>query len=210
MTTAKGKPVKKESAEPLIPDELPEGWLLTRLKDGIVLSMQPGFACGTHNHDDQGIAHLRPMNVSKEGSINLSNLKFIRSDEANKEERLVSAGDVIFNNTNSPELVGKTAYYSLPESRAFSNHMTRLRCHQDALSPQYCALALHHSWQCGYFLAVCNNHVSQSSISRTVLSDAPIPLPPLAEQKRIVAKGRSTPRRRQQGPKSPRKSPENP
>jgi hypothetical protein len=40
------------------------------------------------------------MNVSVEGSIDLSNLKFVPASEADREARLVKAGDVIFNNTN--------------------------------------------------------------------------------------------------------------
>jgi type I restriction enzyme S subunit len=128
------------------------------------------------------------MNVSEEGRIDLGNLKFVPKAEADRDVRLLRCEDVLFNNTNSPELVGKTACYDLPEPRAFSNHMTRVRCHPEILDPHYCALVLHTKWMHGYFASICNNHVSQASISRTVLLETPLPLPPFAEQKRIVAK----------------------
>src|ERR1700732_3700011 len=103
-------------------NELPEGWTRACLKDGIVLDIQPGFACGKNNRDAAGISHFRPMNISREGRIDLSSLKFVARSEAHCEERLLRQGDVLFNNTNSAELVGKTAHYGDDEPRAFSNH----------------------------------------------------------------------------------------
>jgi type I restriction enzyme S subunit len=169
-------------------DELPEGWALTTLGEGLIIDVQPGFACGSHNTQGKGVPHLRPMNVSEEGRIDLSTLKYVPEDQVYREERLIRAGEILFNNTNSPELVGKTAFYTDPVPRAFSNHMTRVRCRQEVLDPKYCAAALHQKWRERYFESVCNNHVSQASVSRTVLLTTPIMLPPLAEQKRIVAK----------------------
>jgi type I restriction enzyme, S subunit len=168
--------------------EVPEGWLLIRLRDDLIINIQPGFACGINSRDRRGIPHLRPMNVTEKGQIDLTDLKFVPESECSKPERFVHNGDIIFNNTNSPELVGKTAYYSLQDPRAFSNHMTRLRCNTDRIDPVFCAMVLHQQWREGYFKSVCNNHVSQSSISRIVLLETPILLPPLAEQLRIVAR----------------------
>ena len=128
------------------------------------------------------------MNVSSEGAIDLTNVKYVAASEADSDDRLIRAGEVLFNNTNSPELVGKTALYGLPEPRAFSNHMTRVRCWSTALDAAYCAMFLHHKWRDGYFVSVCNNHVSQASVGREVLGNTTILLPPISEQKRIVAK----------------------
>jgi type I restriction enzyme S subunit len=168
-------------------DELPEGWTLATLDDGLALSIQPGFACGVNNRGGTGFPHLRPMNVNSEGRISLDDVKYVPIDEADREERRLKKGDVLFNNTNSPALVGKTAYYGEDEPRAFSNHMTRVRTHPEALDPQFCAMVLHQRWREKYFEEVCNNHVNQASISRSVLSEVPVTLPPLAEQRRIVA-----------------------
>lgn len=165
-------------------DELPDGWALATLGE-IVADMQTGFACGKHSRED-GIPHLRPMNVSEDGLIVLDDLKLVPAAEVDKDERWLRNGDVLFNNTNSPALVGKTAYYGFQEQRAYSNHMTRLRV-GGAVIPLYLAHFLHRLWRESYFEEVCNNHVSQASIGRTVLAEVPIALPPLAEQERIVA-----------------------
>ncbi|GMV23985.1 MAG: hypothetical protein AMXMBFR58_00160 [Phycisphaerae bacterium] len=160
-------------------------WETVRLST-LLTDIQPGFACGAHSRGGDGIPHLRPMNVSTDGQITLDDLKLVPQAAADEAGKWIECGDVLFNNTNSPELVGKTAYYNLPELRAFSNHMTRLRVNRERLDPRYCAVWLHQLWRDGEFARRCNNHVSQASISREVLRELEIPLPPLAEQNRIV------------------------
>jgi len=66
--------------------------------------------------------------------------------------------------------------------------MTRIRCDARVIDPPFCALALHARWLEGHFESICNNHVSQASVGRAALLETVIPLPPLAEQKRIIAK----------------------
>jgi len=167
--------------------DVPDGWMTAALGD-VVTEVQPGFACGANNRDGNGVAHLRPMNVNAEGEIDLSDVKYVPEGRVDNARRWLKKGDVLFNNTNSTELVGKTAFYGHDEPRAFSNHMTRVRVCEQAFDPAYCAAFLHHCWREGHFQEVCNQHVSQSSVSRTVLLQTPVLVPPLAEQKRIVAK----------------------
>ena len=126
------------------------------------------------------------MNVNEDGRIDLSAIKYIPRRVAEDMQRWLTPGDVLFNNTNSPELVGKTALYEEGDPRPFSNHMTRLRTDPRVLDPAYCAHVLHHYWRTGYFAAHCNNHVSQASVDRRELLSTAIPLPPPLEQRRIV------------------------
>src|SRR5439155_13315468 len=88
--------------------DLPEGWAAVRLSDGLIVDIQPGFACGVNNRGGEGIPHLRPMNVTEDGRIDLTDLKYVPRSEATREESWLRRGDVVFNNTNSPRLVGKT------------------------------------------------------------------------------------------------------
>ena len=161
------------------------GWpvvsLGTLLKD-----IQPGFASGRHNSTGEGIPHFRPMNVSTDGRIERTVLKYVDPSAGRPELRL-HPGDVVFNNTNSPELVGKTALFEDDDMPAFSNHMTRLRSDPDRLDPGYLALRLHQAWREGWFQDHCNNHVSQASIGRDVLKEFQIELPPMATQLAIAA-----------------------
>lgn len=123
------------------------------------------------------------MNISRNGTIDLTNLKYVDA----KPGCDVKNGDVLFNNTNSPELIGKTAVCSLDLPLAYSNHMTRLRVNS-AISAAFLANQLHWLWMSGYFRHRCINHVNQASLSTRPLAETvPIALPPLPEQRRIVA-----------------------
>ena len=101
-------------------------WPIVKL-GSILTDIQPGFASGKHNSQGTGLPHLRPMNVSTNGQIDRSVVKSIDPRLADRPARRLQSGDVLFNNTNSPELVGKTALFIDPDEPAFSNHMTRLR-----------------------------------------------------------------------------------
>jgi len=162
----------------------PLNWSLVTVED-ISADVSPGFASGKHNSDGTGIPHLRPMNVDRDGQIDLNVVKSVA--ESNGIE--LQPGDVLFNNTNSAELVGKTAVVSNRETGfAFSNHMTRIRP-EFGVTPVFAARQLHFLWMAGYMKHRCTNHVNQASISsKTLARTIPFLLPPAAEQTRIVAK----------------------
>jgi type I restriction enzyme S subunit len=171
------------------------GWPIVEL-GSLLTDIQPGFASGKHNSEGEGIPHFRPMNVSIEGQVNRSVLKYIDPAIADRPTRRLRRGDVVFNNTNSPELVGKTALFEDDDTPAFSNHMTRLRVDASRLDPGFLSLRLHQAWREGWFAAHCNNHVSQASIGRDVLRAFEIELPPLEVQRAIRALSRETDERR--------------
>lgn len=164
---------------------LPKNWACDYI-GSFAERVQSGFACGRHNSDSEGLAHIRPMNISRSGRIDLSDLRFVPTDYDN---RRLHEGDVLFNNTNSPELIGKTAYIGRDAAGlAFSNHMTRIRCLPD-LDARFAAMQLHYLWTMKYFLHRCVKHVNQASVSSTDLAKSvPIVVPPLGTQRRIVAK----------------------
>ncbi|MGC9437765.1 restriction endonuclease subunit S [Streptomyces sp. WG5] len=161
--------------------ELPAGWARATLGE-LGVEAQPGFASGKHNRDGDGIVHLRPMNITRNGAIDLSDARYVNDDS----DRRVEYGDVLFNNTNSPALVGKTAWVDSVEPVAYSNHMTRLRG-PEGLDSKFLAIQLHWLWASGYFKTVLNNHVNQASVARKALLATEIVVPPLSEQLRIVA-----------------------
>ena len=163
--------------------DFPDYWPSTRLGE-IAEVISPGFPCGDHNREGSGVPHLRPMNISEKGEIDLSKVKYVEEDYTP-----LRAGDVLFNNTNSPVLVGKTAHIDQDQDWAHSNHMTRIRGLADGVSSKWVANWLHFLFQDGYFRMHCRNHVNQASIGVNFLKDkVDVPLPPLPEQRRIVAK----------------------
>ena len=169
-------------AYPLANITPPLNWKLVALED-VSADVRPGFASGNHNSDGTGLPHLRPMNVDRDGQINLNVVKSVAGSNGIE----LRAGDVLFNNTNSAELVGKTAAVSVRESGfAFSNHMTRIRL-ESGVNSIFAARQLHFLWMTGYTRHRCTNHVNQASVSsKTLAKSIPFLLPPTTEQTRIV------------------------
>ena len=168
---------------PLKLDALPPDWRVGYVGD-FAEEIQPGFASGKHNKEGAGIPHIRPYNIDRQGKLDLTEIKSVAPDSDTKRLR---TDDVLFNNTNSPELIGKTAVIALAGDWGFSNHMTRIRF-KDEVAPKFAVYQLHFLWMTGYYLHNCVKHVNQASISSKTLANAvPFVAPPLDQQKRIVA-----------------------
>ncbi len=162
---------------------LPPGWVWTTISD-ISEQINSGFPSGQHNQEGRGVPHLRPMNISPRGTIDLSEVKCV---EATNYDTL-RMGDVLFNNTNSPAWVGKTAYIERDADWAYSNHMTRIRLRQERAYGGWIAHCLQYLFLDGFFQQNCRHHVNQASVNGEFLANrVSIPLPPLPEQHRIVA-----------------------
>ena len=164
---------------------LPAGWRWVRLGD-VIREAQAGFACGLR--DAEGIVQLRMNNHDTRGNFVWDDVLRVPREGNNIEPFLLVPGDVLFNNTNSTELVGKSALFNgYVEPIVYSNHFTRLRTSPDDLLPDFLASWLNHQWQQGVFAAICNRWIGQSAVKADKLLSLPIPLPPLAEQQRIAA-----------------------
>lgn len=165
---------------------IPNDWQLVKLSD-VITEMQPGFAQRpSGKNKNTGIPQLRTNNVSPEGIIDLSDLVYVTASAIELEKYGVSQGDVIFNNTNSLEWVGKTAYFDQTEEFVLSNHMTRIRVNEQFLDGQFLAKYLHYLWDIGWAGRWAKQWVNQAAIDQTTLGRFQIVLPPLSEQQRIV------------------------
>jgi type I restriction enzyme, S subunit len=103
----------------------------------IAIDLRSGFASG--EEDPDGVVQFRMNNVGRTGEINWDKLRRVPCSKM-REELAVHAGDILFNATNSPELVGKTALFSgFPEPVTFSNHFIRIRTNRSAAEPAYVA-----------------------------------------------------------------------
>jgi type I restriction enzyme M protein len=157
------------------------------IKD-VAVEVRAGFASGHSSVDTVGVPHVRPMNISEDGKFVPDGMKCISEEEfKGREGYALDAGDVLFNNTNSVELVGKTCLIESHLRGGFSNHMTRIRVNRDLCVPHFLALLLHSAWRKGQFKERATRWVGQAGINAKSLSDFQIPLPPLEIQKEIVA-----------------------
>ena len=128
------------------------------------------------------------MNISEAGQFVPDGMKYISEEEyRDREDYCLEAGDVLFNNTNSIDLIGKTCLIEHPLRCGYSNHMTRIRVNPDLCVPRYLALVLHSAWHRGQFRDRATRWVGQAGINTKSLADFEIPLPPLEVQREIVA-----------------------
>jgi restriction endonuclease S subunit len=155
-----------------------------RLRD-LIVEARPGFASG--ERDTTGVLQLRMGSVTFSGNVNWSKAVRVPAPSDLPRYELIN-GDVVFNNTNSQELVGRASLVDgVPERATFSNHITRLRC-CDRLDPGYLVFWLNSRWVAGFFFKFAHRWVGQSAIQVARLLDLEIPLPPFDEQRRIAAR----------------------
>ncbi len=157
-------------------------WPTARLGD-LVGDIRAGFASGEDIPD--GILQFRMNNITTDGTIDLTKKRRVPTPEKGLDGLLLQPGDVLFNATNSPELVGKSAYFpGLDEPATFSNHFFRLR--PRAVDGRYLARWLTYGFKRGAFHTITRRWVNQAAIDKEALLDRQIPLPSLTEQRRIA------------------------
>jgi len=155
----------------------------------VVQSFISGFGVGRQDQADvnSGIIQIRPTNLSQDGLLIFERNVYISSKLIKHNGLLLEKGDVIFNNTNSQEWVGKSAYYDLEKRLAFSNHITVLKANTSLILPKYLWIILNLYQQKKVFFSICTNWNNQSGVGIEVLKSLKIPVPSLSEQEIIIA-----------------------
>jgi type I restriction enzyme S subunit len=126
---------------------------------------------------------LRMGNI-QDGKLDWNDLVFSSNDEEIEKYRL-EHGDVLFNRTNSPELVGKTAIYLGEQPAIYAGYLIKVQC-KDGLLPMFLNYHLNSPSAKAYCYAVKSDGVSQSNINAKKLSAYPLNKPSLGEQEEIV------------------------
>ncbi|WP_248747181.1 restriction endonuclease subunit S [Pseudomonas sp. MWU12-2037] len=128
---------------------------------------------------------LRMGNL-QDGSIDWRDLVFTNS-EAEIKKYLLNPGDVLFNRTNTIDLVGKTAIYKGEYSAVFAGYLIRINENKLLLDSRFLNYVLNAEFSKKYSLKILSVAVGQANINGQKLKTYSIPLPPtLAEQKAIA------------------------
>ena len=170
--------------EPLELLEIPENWTWIAVKDATSL-MQYGISVKSDSDEKSGFPILRMGNI-QDGSIDMTDLKFIPANTESISNFIVETGDILFNRTNSPELVGKSAVYNEKLETVFASYLVRVRPNSNLILSDYLCWWINSMWGREWAQNVRTDGVSQSNINAQKLSVMPVPLPPLAEQDEIV------------------------
>ena len=176
------KPLNKldESAYSMLP-QLPESWVWEKLG-----WMTCGVEYGTAAKSSKSgpVPVLRMGNIQK-GRFDWSDLAYT-SDDDEISEYLLQNGDVLFNRTNSPELVGKTAIFRGERQAIFAGYLIRVNQIPTVVESQYLNLFLNSDVARQYGDSVKTDGVNQSNINGTKLANYPFPYCSAEEQRKVV------------------------
>ena len=174
------------TALPPIPDnekpfDIPESWEWVIVGD-VCTNIQYGSS--KKSASTGSVPVLRMGNIQN-GKIDYSKLVFT-SDEDEIRKYSLEVDDLLFNRTNSKELVGKVAIYKGEQPAIYAGYLVRIT--PVNISADYLNYVMQSQYYWEYCQSVRSDAIGQSNINAEKLKRFVIPLPPLAEQKRIVAK----------------------
>jgi len=127
---------------------------------------------------------LRMGNLTTNGEIDLSDLKYMDLARADRERYTVRFGDVVFNRTNSPDLVGKTAMFRQATPMAYAGYLIRLRVNE-ANCPDYVAAFMNTVYTKRVLRSMCKSIIGMANINAREVQSISIGVPPKELQLRF-------------------------
>lgn len=178
----RGKYKEPEAPTELHPIDLPEGWTWATIDQ--VSSMVDYGTSAKCTADREGVPVLRMGNIV-DGALDLSDLKFLPSGHPHFPALLLEPGDLLFNRTNSAELVGKSAVFSgeLPYC-SFASYLIRARTIE--VEPSFVSTFINSVFGRDWIRRVVSQQVGQANVNGSKLKALAIPLPPRDEQAVLV------------------------
>lgn len=181
-----GKLKKKDLTSTPITDEekpfdIPETWEWVRMGE---LILPPKYGTSSKSKTQGELPVLRMGNIQN-GEIVFDKLVYSDNEEDNSKY-LLDKGDLLFNRTNSAELVGKTAIYRGEKPCIYAGYLILLR--PIIADSEYLNYVFSSPYVRNYCKYVKTIGVQQCNINAEKVSVLLIPLPPLSEQRRIVAR----------------------
>lgn len=156
---------------------IPDTWRWSSI-DELSSSVQYGSSAKTS--DDPAIPVLRMGNIV-DGKLDYEKLKYLPEGHDEFPDLLLDDGDLLFNRTNSPELVGKTAVFrSIGQPVSFASYLIRLKMVN--VVPELIAAYVNSSYGRDWVLGSVSQQVGQANVNGTKLRGLGVPLMPLDEQ----------------------------
>ena len=180
---------KKAILEAAFRGDLTRDWRerksLPGLEEVVLGDVANGFSYGSSSKSSPtGRVPVLRMGNIQNMALDWSDLVYTSNDQEIEKYRLTSR-DVLFNRTNSPELVGKTALYQGEQPAIYAGYLIRIRCGSQLL-PEYLNYCLNSPIGRTYCWRVKSDGVSQSNINAKKLAAFPFLLPVIEEQQEIV------------------------
>lgn len=162
----------------------PKGWPIGTIES---LTASTQYGTSAKAGDDGAFPILRMGNITESGVLDFSSLKYIDLPVSDIEKYTVRDGDILFNRTNSPDLVGKTGVYRGATIYAFAGYLVRLRTNDKSV-PEYIGTYLNSPFGKRILRGMCKAIIGMANINAKELRTIPIPLPPIDLQREFQQK----------------------
>ncbi len=166
-----GDPVKNE-----------KGWEVGTVED---LVSEVNYGTSKKAEENGHYPYLRMNNVTYGGHMDYSNLKYINLTKEEEPKYLTQQGDILFNRTNSKELVGKTGIIRDDVPRAIAGYLIRVRTNEKAV-PDYLWAFMNIPYTKSVLLNMCKSIVGMANINAKELQKIKILFPPLPLQQQFA------------------------
>lgn len=163
--------------------EIPENWKIKEIGD-IITSSQYGLSI---KGEKQGQYPILRMNNLENGHIVTGDLQYVNLDNDTLIKFKLDKNDILFNRTNSIDLVGKTSIFDLNLDAVFASYLIRLKVKSGGMHPQFLNFYLNWNESQTRLKGLATRAVGQSNISATRLKTFLVPIPPYEEQEELVS-----------------------
>lgn len=160
----------------------PKGWETATIRD-IVADVRYGSSRPAV--DGGKYPYLRMNNITYGGELDLTDTKRIDIPDNELDKCTVRRGDVLFNRTNSKELVGKTCVYNRDEMMVLAGFVIRVRVTERVL-PEFLSAFLNMDFSKQVLLGMCKAAIGQANINAQEMQNIGIYLPPTELQRQFV------------------------
>lgn len=125
--------------------------------------------------------YLRMNNITYTGGLDLTDIKYIDIPDNELDKCTVRKGDVLFNRTNSRELVGKTCVYDRDDMMVLAGFVIRVRVNE-RVTPLFLSAFLNTDFSKHMLFNMCKNAIGQANINAKELQGIGIYIPPISLQ----------------------------
>ena len=166
------------------PVKNPKGFKIGKIRD---LTLDVKYGTSAKASDIGKYTYLRMNNLTYSGYMDYSNLKYIDVDNNDLEKYSVRKGDLLFNRTNSKELVGKTAIVDSEKEMVIAGYLIRVRFNNRA-NPYFVWGYLNSVHGKLVLINMCKSIVGMANINAQELQGIKIHIPPVNLQNQFAEK----------------------
>ena len=164
------------------PIKNPKGWDIVTVGD---LVTEVRYGTSSPAIEGGQYPYLRMNNLTYDGHLDLTDLKHIDVSDEEKEKCVVRKGDILFNRTNSVELVGKTAVFDLPEEMIIAGYIIRVRLGERML-PSVFSQYMNLEALKNILRNMAKGAVNQANINAQELQSIKVYVPDMQLQKKFI------------------------